>query len=58
MSARMCASTVRTSSVVTTSLTGVQADANTDVVITNVSPSTAGLTGRLRVNQAVVAVLQ
>ena len=46
------------SSVITTSLAGVQADANTDVVITNVSSSTAGLTGRLRVNQAVVAVLQ
>ncbi|MET0262485.1 MAG: hypothetical protein ABW223_06280 [Rariglobus sp.] len=37
--------------------TGVQADANTPVVFTNVSPSTANLSGRLRVKHVVAALL-
>jgi hypothetical protein len=38
--------------------TGVHADANTPVVITNVSPTTASLTGRLRFEQIFTALLQ
>lgn len=38
-------------------LSAIQADANTPVVITNTSSTTANLTGRLRVNQISVALL-
>ena len=38
--------------------TGIHADANTPVVITNVSPTTAALSGRLRANQVVTALIQ
>jgi lysophospholipase L1-like esterase len=38
--------------------TGVQADANTPVVITNVSPTGALLFGRLRINQITTALIQ
>ena len=44
------------SSVIISSLTGVHADANTDIVITNVSPNT-NLSGRLRLNYVTGAVL-
>jgi hypothetical protein len=37
--------------------TGVNADANTPVIFTNVSGSTANLNGRLRVNQVITALL-
>jgi lysophospholipase L1-like esterase len=42
----------------TQAFTGVKADANTPIVITNVSPTSSPLTGRLRVNQIVTALLQ
>ncbi len=41
-----------------TPLTGIHADANTDIVITNVSSTSAALTGRLRVHYVVTALLQ
>jgi hypothetical protein len=45
------------STIITSTISGVQADANTDIVITNVSPNT-NLTGRLRINYVTGAVLQ